>query len=141
HLADFLDRKEGRTGVADKEKPDRRHLDAGFPLGETRYGHADTQPGEILAQAGDEDLAAQNDKRGKHGGRRDSSAGGKNEQGCTDEQLVGDWVEKATDLGMLFPAPRKMPVEIVGDAGGGEEDAGDPLRITAREVKSPYHQR
>ena len=46
---------------------------------------------------------------------RQPAGRGQHEQGRRDQQLVGDRVEKAAELGLLLPAPRHVPVEPVGD--------------------------
>ena len=57
-----------------------------------------------------------------------------------DQQLVGDRIEHAAEVGLLAAAARQVAVEPVGDGGRAEQDAGGQIgsrvAITTRSTSS-----
>ncbi len=103
-------------------KPIGDQLAGRLPFGQPRDRHADPQLGQELAQAGDQNLPAQNDRRAasKDQPRIVSSAASISRHDDT-KQLVGDRIEHAAERGLLSPGAREIAVEDIGDAGGDED--------------------
>jgi hypothetical protein len=116
-----------RRGVAGEQGAERAHLKARLPLGEPGHRQADAEAGKVLAEAGHQDLAQQH-----HDGRKESGAGeafhpGQQHQRRAHQQLVGDGVEHPPEAGDAAPLAGDLAVEIIGDGGGREDDAGEDV--------------
>jgi hypothetical protein len=112
---------------------DRDDLNDGFEFADLAGFDGEAFGGGDGAQAGDEELAADNedgDPRLNDAGvvaDEDDVAGG-------DEEFVRQWVEKHAHSGDLVAAAGEIAVEAVGDAGEDEDDAGDDLLLAAAQA-------
>ena len=114
---------------------------AGLPFGELAHRHADPELGQELAQAGDQDLARQDDQRRPARGCRSACPLlDQHQQRRRHQELVGDRIEEAAEARDLVIAAREIAVELVGDAGGDEQaqpTATAPSRGRARSRRRP----
>jgi hypothetical protein len=140
-LADQLNRQEGRAGLADDQHAQGDHLDHRLPLGQLadRHGHADL--GQVLAQARDQDLAAQDDQARQDDQAADGVDADQHEDDGGDQQLVGDRVEEAAERRNLVQVARQVAVEIVGHPRHDEEAASRPARHGGLQIEQGHQQR
>jgi hypothetical protein len=108
-------------------------LDDGLELADLAGFDGEAFGGGDRAQAGDEELAA-DDEDGDPWlddvgvvADEDDVAGG-------DEEFVGERVEEHAHGGDLVAAAGEVAVKAVGDAGEDEDDAGDDLLLAAAEA-------
>ena len=113
---------------------DRDDLDDGFELADLAGFDGEAFGGRDRAQAGDEELAADDqdsdpwlDDVGVVADEDDVTGG--------DEEFVRERVEEHPHGGDLAAAAGQIPVEAVGDAGEDEDDAGDDLLLAAAEAR------
>jgi hypothetical protein len=109
-------------------------LDNGFELADLTGFDGETFGGGDAAEAGDEELAA-NDKDGDPGFDDAGVVADEDDVSGGDKELVGQGVEKHAHGGDLVAATGEVAVETIGDAGKDEEDAGEDLLFAAEEAR------
>ncbi len=114
---------------------DRDNLDDGLQLADLACLNREAFGGSDTAQAGDEELAA-DDKDGDPGFDDTGSVGDQDDVGRGDHQLVRKRVEQDAHGGDLLAAAGEVAVQAVGHAGQDEDDAGDDLLLAAAQTRS-----
>ena len=95
--ADLHDRKGLPPRLADDEKSDRRHLHPGLPFRQLADRHADRQLGQKFPEAGDHDLAAEDDQRRQHRQAGNLADIDQHQKRRRDQQLVRHRIEKTAE--------------------------------------------
>ncbi len=121
--------------------PERDHLHRRLPLGELRHVDLHVELGQELAQAGDEDLAHEDDDRRPDRPAVDRIVVHQHHQHGADQQLVGDRVEHAAERRLLLPDAGEVAVEPVGQAGKHEQRERRPARRIALQEKQAGDER
>jgi hypothetical protein len=114
--------------VGEDSGDDRDDLDDSLELAELAGFDGEALGGGDGAEAGDQELAA-NDQDGDPGGNDAGVIRDQDDVGGGDQELVGEGVEEHADGGDLFAAAGEIAVEAVGDAGEDEDGAGDELLL------------
>ncbi len=127
-------------------RADGDHLDRGFEFGEHRYRNADFRAGEKLAQAGDQNLACENDQCGnefQESERTHDQIELVYRVFCHDhhqrhghQNLVGDGVEHSSEFGAGVELARRQSVERVADSGDAEHGERNQARGIAGSTKA-----
>ncbi len=88
--------------------------------------HAHVQLRQEFAQAGNQDLAAEDDGGCAHVDAGDGRVVREHEQRDADEQLVRDRIEHAPERRLLLPHAGEIAVEVIGDAGADVDGERPP---------------
>jgi hypothetical protein len=119
--------------VGENGSNDGDDLDDGFEFADLAGFDSEAFSGRDAAQAGDKELAADNEDCNP--GLDDAGViADQDDVGSGDQELVGQGVEEHTHGGDLAAAAGEVPVEAVGDAGEDKNDAGDDLLLAATEA-------
>ena len=103
-------------------------LDDGFELADLGGLDGEAFGGGDGAEAGDEELAA-DDEDGDPGGHDARVVGDQEDEGGGDHELVGEGVEQHAEGGDLAAAAGEVAVQAVGDGGEDEEGGGEDLLL------------
>ena len=90
--------------------------------------------GQVFAQPAHQDLAQHDDDRRIQAPGGQPALPDQHHQRRADQQLVGDRIEHAAEIGLLVPGAGDPAVEIVGDGGAAEQHTGGKVgrRLTQR---------
>ena len=126
--------------VAGQQRADRPHLKAGLPLRQPgdRQAHADAS--QVFAQAADQNLAQHDHDRGIQSQGTEAPVADQHHQRRRHQQLVGDRVQHAAKTGCLAALTRQLAVEVVGDGGRAEHDAGQKVGHRQMHRDQHHHQ-